>query len=100
MNKGILNIKLTKRPSSSDSQLEQKTNSGGLDHRTEGVLIIKAITLFESFSNQPSLVYFNRAIGMFLDFENTHGINDTDASLGRNQTSCLILEKSLIFLFH
>jgi hypothetical protein len=46
MNKGILNIKLVKRPSSSDSQREQKMNSGGLDHRTEGVLIIKAITLF------------------------------------------------------
>uniref|UniRef100_A0A8R7PPE5 Uncharacterized protein n=1 Tax=Triticum urartu TaxID=4572 RepID=A0A8R7PPE5_TRIUA len=47
MEKSILNVKLLKRPSSSNSQGEKNTNSGWFNNRTECVCIINTIPLFE-----------------------------------------------------
>jgi hypothetical protein len=56
--------------------------------------------LFEAFSNQPGLVLFNGTINMSLDLENPLIVNDIGTRLRWNQTPCIILEKSLLFLIH
>jgi hypothetical protein len=84
MKKGILNIQLTKRSSTSNCKREQKTNSSWLDHRTERVLIIKTMSLLEAFSNQSSLVPFNGSVSMFFNLEDPPGINDIDTRFRRN----------------
>jgi hypothetical protein len=51
MQKSILHIKLTKWPSSSNSQRQQQTNGSGLDNWAERVFIIKTIPLLEALGN-------------------------------------------------
>ena len=76
MKKSILNIKLTKKPTSSNSQREKKSDGSRLDHWTEGVFIVKSKTLSKTTSNQTSLIALNGPIRMLLHFENPFGIND------------------------
>jgi hypothetical protein len=80
MKKGVLNIKLAKRPPTSNSQSEQQTNSSRLNNRAASILIIKTIPLFESLSNEMRslLVPLNGAMSMFLYFKNPLGVNDVD----------------------
>jgi hypothetical protein len=51
MQKIILDIKLSKEPSTSNSQGEQQTYGSRLDNWTERVFIIKTIPLFEALCN-------------------------------------------------
>jgi hypothetical protein len=51
MQKSILDIKLSKEPSTSNSQGERQANGSRLDNWTERVFIIKTIPLFETLCN-------------------------------------------------
>jgi hypothetical protein len=51
MQKSILHIRLTKEPSTSNSQGEQQTNGSRLDNWVERIFIIKTIPLFEALGN-------------------------------------------------
>jgi hypothetical protein len=79
---GILDIQLTKRPTTRNSQREQNADSHGLDHRTEGILVVKAISLLEPLSNPACLVPLNRTISMCIHLENPFAVNDINTRPG------------------
>jgi hypothetical protein len=49
--KGVLNIKLSNMPLTRKSDAKDKSDSRRLDHRTECLIIIQTILLFETFGN-------------------------------------------------
>jgi hypothetical protein len=85
MEKSILNIQLMKRPSLCNSK-KQKVNSIWFNNGTKCILVVKAIPLFETFSNQVSLVHFDGDISMILNLENSLGVNNINTRLRRNKT--------------
>jgi hypothetical protein len=92
MKEGILHIKLTKKPSSSNFKREKKPDGGRLGHWTESVIIIKTIALSESPGNKTRFVALNRPIRMLLDLENLFRINDVDTRWWRNKIPSLIVK--------
>jgi hypothetical protein len=69
MKECILNIQLSKTPTAGDCQRQEEPNGGRLDDGTEGVLIVKPMTLFESLGNKTSFVALDGAVSMSLHFE-------------------------------
>jgi hypothetical protein len=61
---------------------------------------VLTIPLFDAFSNQESLIPFNRAIGMFLDFEYPFRINGINPEAQRNLVPSIIMKKCLELIFH
>src|SRR4051812_36797580 len=70
MKKSILPIKLTKKPTSSNCKREKKPDGGRLNHRTEGVFVVKTIALSKPYGNKTRFVVLNRPIKMLLHLEN------------------------------
>ena len=56
MKEGVLYIELMNGPVLGESQRQDSANCGGLDNRTECLIIINARTLCEPPKNSPSLV--------------------------------------------
>jgi hypothetical protein len=77
--KGILDIQLSRLPSMSKSHGEQNANGSWLDNRTERVLVVKTIALFEPFGNESCLVSLYAAIRLVLDFEHPLAVNNIGA---------------------
>src|SRR4051812_24547657 len=100
MKEGILHIKLTKIPTSSNCMRQKKPDSSMLDHRTEGVLIIKTIAVPKSPGNKTLFVALNRPIRMIPHLENPFRINDVDPRWWRNKSPCLVANKSVVLLLH
>jgi hypothetical protein len=100
MQKCILNIKLAKGPATSDSKGQQQPNSGRLNNRTEGILVVKTVPLFETLSNESGLVPLNRAICMPFDLEDPFGINDVETGARRDQLPSTIVTESLNLKVH
>jgi hypothetical protein len=82
MKECILDIQLSKTPTSGDRQRQKEPNGGRLDNRTEGVLIVKPMTLFEPLGNKTSFVALDRTVSMFLHLEDPLRVNDVDTGGG------------------
>jgi hypothetical protein len=54
--KGVLNINLTKLPSPGHGDRQDQPNSGRFNHRRKYISIINALALRETFGDEPSLV--------------------------------------------
>jgi hypothetical protein len=100
MKKGILHIKLPKRPTASDRKREKKPDGGRLDHWTEGVFIVKAIALSKTASNETRFIALNSPIRVLLHLEDPFRVNDINSWWWRNKSPRLITKKSMILLFH
>jgi hypothetical protein len=100
MEESILNIQLTKRPTAGDNHRKQDANGGWLDNRTETILIVNTITLFEPLSHQTSFVTINSAIGLPFDLIHPFAVNNIPAMRARHKTPSIVSEQSRVFFIH
>jgi hypothetical protein len=67
MKKHILYIQLAKALTLRDSNRQHKMDSSKFNNRSECVIVINIIVLFEAFDNQTSFVAISRSIGIPLN---------------------------------
>ena len=70
--KGIINIKLTKAPLAMECNVEHSTKDDEIDYGTESLVKINTQLLMKPFSNKPSFMLRNRAIKNLFDAKKTY----------------------------
>jgi hypothetical protein len=93
MEKRVLHIQLMKTPALRDCNRENQVNSDKLNHRTECIIIINTIVMFETHGYKVSFVAVIGAISLTLDFINPLAINQIMTCLKRNQMLGIFLHK-------
>jgi hypothetical protein len=78
-------------PTLSKSHRDQELNSGWFDNRAKGILVVKTISLFESFYNKPCLVSLNRAIRLLFNFECPLAVYNIYFRMRGNKPPCFVL---------
>ena len=69
--KGVINIKMTKGPLSMECNAENSMDGDGVDHGTESLVKINTQLLMKAFSNKSSFTPSNRAIEILFDAKNS-----------------------------
>ena len=69
MEKSILHIKLSKRPTTRDCKRQEKPNSSRLNNWVECILIVQTMMLLKPLSHKTHFVALNGTICMFLHLE-------------------------------
>ena len=70
--KGIINIKLTKAPLAMECNVEHSTKDDEIDYGTESLVKINTQLLMKAFSNKTSFMLSNRAIRILFDAKKTY----------------------------
>ena len=70
--KGVINIKLTKAPLAMECNVEHSTDGDVIYHGTESLVKINTWLLVKAFSNKLSYIPSNRAIEIFFLMQKTH----------------------------
>jgi hypothetical protein len=98
--KCILDIELTDWPRAGDSNGENNPYSGGLDDRTECVVIINSRTLRVATNNPASLVPGETTIGV--EFMTVNPLPGDNIGMRRtgNKGPSLVVNKSLVLSSH
>jgi hypothetical protein len=77
---------------------QNKTNSRRFNHRTEGLLIINAITLTKTLCHQPGLIAINGAVELVLDLVNPLKVDDVVITNRGNKRPSAIMVEGINFL--
>lgn len=98
--KCITNIKLPNRPSKTYCQREYNTYRDGLDNRTKGVKIIKAVSLCEPRGHQSSFMTINHSIRQKLKAKNPFATYRLEVDGRRHESPCAFAVHCINFRFH
>lgn len=100
LEEGILDIKLTKRPAFRHCKSKDCANGRRFDYRTEGFLIINALSLMKAFGYKAGFVAIHGAILIMFDSENPLATNRILDGGWRNKCPGLVLQECIDFLCH
>lgn len=81
-----MDIQLTQTPTSRYSNRQNSSNSSSFDCRTESVLIVYSIPLFEAFYNQSSFIPVQASVSLSFHFVYPLAVNDIPPACG--DTKC------------
>jgi len=95
MKEGVGDIQLPNRPLGADCNGKEKANCGDFENWTERIKAVNPELLAEAFGNEASLVSFNGAIDMQLDFEHPLAAYNVHVRLPRNQGPSPIAEEGI-----
>ena len=68
-----------KAPTTRNNKSKHQANGDWFNHRTESIMIIYTVLLYEASSHKPRLVFINRTIGTELRFEDPFAANNVSA---------------------
>jgi hypothetical protein len=100
MDKCVLDIQLTKTPALRNCNRENQVNGRELHNRAERVIIVNAIALLESLSNEASFIPINRTIDFTLDLVDPLAPYEFSAGCRRNKMPRVVAHKSKQFTLH
>ena len=98
--KGVINIKLTKAPLAMECNAEHSTNGDGIDHGTKSHVKINIRLLVKAFSNKPSFIPSNRAIGILFDAKNPFVAHYVLSWAKGNERPSAVSDESIILVLH
>lgn len=100
MQEGIVNIKLIHFPIYFNSNRKKKLDSGELNHRREGLIVVNTLFLSTLSNNKSSFLSFNRTIRFVFNLIDPFTRNRLLVSRKRDKIPIMIILKSLEFLKH
>jgi hypothetical protein len=98
--KGIFDIKLRNETSINRVCNKESVNSGHMNHKSKGLIIVKTMLLLKTTSNKTSLITLERAIGASLDLINRLAHDGTSMRRKRNKVPSASMLKSSDLLSH
>ena len=98
--KGVINIKLAKAPLVMECNAKHITNNDEIDHGTKSLMKINTRLLVKAFSNKPSFIPSNRAIGILFDAKNPFVAHYVLARARGNEKPSVVPDESIILVLH
>lgn len=98
--KGVLNIKLSNRPTVHYCQGKEKSHRHRLSYEVKCLIVVHAMDLMEPLGDDPCFSSLNLAIIMAFSFENTLYAKNIVGRFRRNEGPSLCEEKGLKFGCH
>ena len=98
--KGIIYIKLAKRPLAMECNVKNSTNNDGIYHGTESLMKVNTRLLMKAFSNKPSFISCNRAIRILFDVKPPFVGHYILLGAQGNKRPSIIPDESIIFFPH
>jgi hypothetical protein len=96
----VLHIKQMDRPGIGDSQRKHHADSGRLDHRAEGLIIVDAEPLGKAAKDPTTLVPLHGAVGVELVLEDPFIGDDVGANRMRDKIPSIVGDQTIIFFLH
>jgi hypothetical protein len=100
MEKRVLDIQLPKTPALRNCNRENQVNGRELHNRAEHGIIVNAIALLESLSNEARFIPINRTINFPLDLVDPLAPYEISAGCRRNKMPRVVAHKSKKFALH
>lgn len=93
----IVDVKMEKRPITSNINGEDDADSGWFDDRAENIVEVDTRGLMEAFGNETCLVMLDGTIRSLFSFEDPFASNNIHRRCVGNKGPCMIGEESFIF---
>jgi hypothetical protein len=100
MEEGILHVELVDRLVPGQSESQDSSDSGRLDHRTEGLVVVNPGALGKAPLHIAGLVSLQGPVGMQLQLDDPFPGDHVGAMGTRHQVLGVVSLESVIFFFH
>jgi hypothetical protein len=100
MKKCILHVELVKRPATGHGSTQDSLNSRWFDNQIEGLVVIDASLLIVAADHLASLMTGRSTVGVVLEREDPLAQHNISTKRSRDETPCVVVDKSLVLLSH
>jgi len=100
MKEGILHVELMDRPRARYGEAEDDPNRGRFDNRTESLIVVESMLLFEPADDPPSLMASEGAVGVVLVLEDPLAGDDIGTRRARYKPPGAVVDERPVLVNH